>query len=362
MGAVGTSALSTQATETTTVVRDASTPATAAPVASTGESLSVSEIYREVADGVVEIAVSSTAGDTPFGGGETRRGQGSGFVYDDAGHVVTNYHVVEGATSVEVTLADGSTHSARVLGSDPSTDLAVLEVDAPAGTLAPLAIGDSDALEVGEQVVAIGSPFGLDATVTSGIVSALERRITAPNGFAIDAAIQTDAAINHGNSGGPLLNGRAEVVGVNSQIETDSGGNVGIGFAVPTSAVQEVVSQILESGSVEHAYLGVGVETIPADVAEQLGVPAGVALTQVREGAPAAAAGLRAATGSRTVDGVAYPTGGDVVTEIEGTAVASAEELQDLIAEHAPGDAIELTVVRDGETQTVTVTLGTRPS
>lgn len=360
VGAVGTSSLSSQGTETTTVVREAPTQE-ATPAASTGESLSVSEIYREVADGVVEIAVTSSAGEGPFGEGGTQRGQGSGFVYDDAGHVITNYHVVEGATEVEVTLADGSTHPARVVGSDASTDVAVLEVDAPDGALVPLAIGDSDALEVGEPVVAIGSPFGLDATVTAGIVSALERRIASPNGFAIDDAIQTDAAINQGNSGGPLLNAQAEVVGVNSQIETESGGNVGIGFAVPTSTVREVVSQILESGSVEHAYLGVGVQTIPADVAEQLGATAGVALTEVREGGPAAAAGLQAATGSQTIDGVPYPTGGDVVTEVEGTAVATAEELQDAIAEQAAGDEIELTVLRDGETQTVAVTLGTRP-
>jgi putative serine protease PepD len=325
-----------------------------------GDALDASQIYESVADGVVEIAVSGTAGEGPFG--ETVRGQGSGFVYDDQGHVVTNYHVVEGATSVEVTLADGSSHPARVVGSDPSTDLAVLEVDAPPGALQPLAIGDSDALQVGEPVVAIGSPFGLDATVTSGIVSAVDRRITAPNGFAIDEAIQTDAAINKGNSGGPLLNSRAEVVGVNSQIETESGGNVGIGFAVPTSTVQEVVSQILETGSVEHAFLGVGVATVPADAADELGAAAGVAVTEVRDGSPAAEAGLRPATGSRSVDGVPYPTGGDVVTAVAGTEIATAEELQDAIDEHAPGDQVDLTVVRGGETLTVTVTLGTRPS
>ena len=365
VGALATAGLAGE-TATTTVVQASETAADATPAAADGDDLSVSEVYRAVADGVVEITVagSGSAGSpSPFDDQDApqTRGQGSGFVYDDAGRIVTNHHVVDGADSIEVTLPDGSSYDARLLGSDASTDLAVIQIDAPADELEPLELGDSDALAVGEEVVAIGSPFGLEATVTSGIVSALDRRITSPNGFAIENAIQTDAAINHGNSGGPLLDSEARVVGVNSQIESESGGNVGIGFAVPSNTVRSVVEQILEDGSVEHAFLGVGIQTVPADVARELGEAAGVAVTDVREGSPAAQAELRAATGSQTVDGAPYPTGGDVITAVDGEAVETADQLQSLVGEHAPGDEIQLTVVHDGQTRTVAVTLADRP-
>ena len=366
VGALATTGLSGDATATTTVVQESEARADATPAAADGDDLSVSEVYRAVADGVVEIAVSgggSAEDPSPFGQQDApqTRAQGSGFVYDIQGRIVTNHHVVDGANSIEVRLPDGSSYDARLLGSDPSTDLAVIQIDAPAGDLEPLELGDSDALAVGEEVVAIGSPFGLEATVTSGIVSALDRRITSPNGFAIESAIQTDAAINHGNSGGPLLDSDAKVVGVNSQIESESGGNVGIGFAVPSNTVRSVVDQILEDGSVEHAFLGVGIQTVPADVAKELGEAAGVAVTDVREGSPAARANLRAATGSQTVDGAPYPTGGDVITAVDGEGVETADQLQSLVGEHAPGDEIQLTVVHDGETRTVAVTLADRP-
>ena len=365
VGALAASGLAGEPTATTTVVQTSAATADATPAAADGEDLSVSEVYRAVADGVVEITVAgggSTGVPSPFGDETPQtRAQGSGFVYDDEGRIVTNHHVVENAASIEVTLADGSSYDARLLGSDPSTDLAVLQIDAPVDKLQPLELGDSDALAVGEQVVAIGSPFGLDATVTSGIVSAVDRRITAPDGFAIENAIQTDAAINHGNSGGPLLDSGARVVGVNSQIESETGGNVGIGFAVPSNTVRSVVEDIVEDGDVEHAFLGVGIQTIPAKVAEELGGAAGVGITNVRDGSPAAEADLRAGTGSRTVDGVSYPTGGDVITAVDGDAVGTSEQLQSLVAEHAPGDELELTVVHDGERRTVTVTLADRP-
>ncbi|MGH3023086.1 MAG: S1C family serine protease [Gaiellaceae bacterium] len=357
-GAASYAALSSESTPT--VIRPA-TVAAAELAASTSESLSVSEIYEQTSKGVVEITVASSQS-TPFGESQQAQGQGSGFVYDAEGHVVTNQHVVAGAESVSVRFWDGSTYDATVVGSDPSTDLAVVKVDAPADVFEPLALGDSTELEIGEGVVALGSPFGLEGTVTSGIVSALHRQMQAPNDFTINDSIQTDAAINHGNSGGPLLNLAGEVVGVNAQIKSDSGGNDGVGFAIPSSTVGTIVPQIISDGAVEHAYLGVGVATIPPSVAEELGVPAGVAVTDVRQGTPAAEAGLRAATGSATVDGESYPTGGDVITEVDGTAVSTGAELQNAVDAKRPGDTVSITYARESTSHTVEITLGTRPA
>jgi putative serine protease PepD len=331
------------------------------PAASTSESLSVSEIFEKTSKSVVEIT-STTSQSSPMGGEQRAQGQGSGFVFDSEGHIVTNDHVVDGAESVAVRLWDGAVYDATVVGTDPSTDLAVIKVDAPASTLAPLELGDSTQLTVGEPVVALGSPFGLEGTVTSGIVSALHRQMTSPNNFTINDSIQTDAAINHGNSGGPLVNAAGEVVGVNTQIKSESGGSDGIGFAVPSSTISSIVPQIISSGSVEHAYLGVAVASIPSTVADELGLPAGVEVTEVRGSSPAAEAGLRAATGSATVDGQSYPTGGDVITAVDGTAVTTGAELQVAIDAKSPGDSVSITYTRDGQSTTVEVSLGTRPS
>jgi S1-C subfamily serine protease len=331
------------------------------PAASTSESLSVSEIYEQTYKGVVEItAVSSQS--SPLGGEQQARGQGSGFVYDTEGHVVTNQHVVDGAETVSVRFWDGSTHDGTVVGSDPSTDLAVIEVDAPASILQPLELGDSTQLSVGEGVAALGSPFGLEGTLTSGIVSALNREMTSPNGFTISNSIQTDAAINHGNSGGPLVNAAGQVIGVNTQIKSESGGSDGIGFAIPSSTVASIVPEIVSSGSVEHAYLGVAVASLSGSVARELGVPAGAMVTEVRQGTPAADAGLRAATGSAMVDGQSFPTGGDVITAVDDTAVTSGADLQTAIDAKRPGDTVTITYTRDGSSTTVEVSLGTRPS
>jgi S1-C subfamily serine protease len=331
------------------------------PAASTSESLSVSEIYEQAQKSVVEITSTSSQG-SGLGGEQQAQGQGSGFVFDTEGHIVTNDHVVEGAEGVSVRFSDGSTYDGTVVGTDPSTDLAVIKVDAPAELLVPLALGDSTQLSVGEGVVAMGSPFGLEGTVTSGIVSALNRSMTSPNNFTINNSIQTDAAINHGNSGGPLLNGAAEVVGVNTQIKSESGGSDGIGFAIPSSTVATIVPQIISSGSVEHAYLGVGVASLSQSVADELGVPAGAMVTEVREGTPAAEAGLRAATGSAMVDGQSYPTGGDVITAVDDTTVTNGADLQTAIDAKRPGDTVSITYTRDGTSTTVQVSLGTRPS
>jgi putative serine protease PepD len=341
----------------TTVIRQTVSDAEGAAVPASSTGASVSDVYRAASPSVVQIEVTVQGED-----GQTGRALGSGFVYDSSNHVVTNQHVVDSSTSVRVTTPDGSTYDGRVVGTDPSTDLAVIDVDAPAGTLEPLDLGDSSALSVGDQVVAIGSPFGLQTTLTSGVVSALDRSITAPDGFSIGHAIQTDAAINHGNSGGPLLNMSSQVVGVNAQIESDSGGNDGVGFAIPSNTVKSVVSSILENGSVEHAYLGVSLATITPDVASQLGEPAGAAVAEVKSGTPAAEAGLEAATGEQAVDGQPFPTGGDVITEADGQTITSSDDLQAAIGARKPGDTIQLTVTNDGQTRTVTVTLGNRPS
>jgi putative serine protease PepD len=346
--------------DSTTVVRQV-TVAGSQPAAS-NSSLSVGQIYRRANKGVVEITVTSAGQATPFGGEQNQQAQGSGFVYDDSGHIVTNQHVVDGADSISVKFWNGSTYKATLLGSDASTDLAVIKVDAPSSLLHPLVLGDSSKVGVGDGVVAIGSPFGLEETVTSGIVSALHRSMTAPNDFTINDSIQTDAAINHGNSGGPLLDLHGRVIGVNAQIESDSGGSDGVGFAIPSNTVRSIASQLISSGNVEHAYLGVGVATIPDSVAEALDLDAGVELTQVRDGTPAARAGLRAASGSRTVDGQTYPTGGDVITAIDGKAVSTAAELQAAIDAKRPGDTVSLTYSRAGKSHTVEVTLATRPS
>jgi S1-C subfamily serine protease len=346
--------------DATSAARTVTVGGEAEPAAATNEALSVAEIYRRSAASVVEITVSGGGAD-PFGGGLSQS-QGSGFVYDDDGHVITNQHVVAGADSVTVTFSDGSTRDGTVVGSDPSTDLAVVKVDAPADELEPLALADSDELEVGDGVVAIGSPFGLSSTVTTGIVSALHRQITAPNDFSINDAIQTDAAINHGNSGGPLLDLEGRVVGVNSQISSETGGNDGIGFAVPSNTVEKIATQLIADGEVEHAYLGVGVATVTPAAAEELDLPIGVQVTSVRSGTPADEAELEPGTGQRIVDGEVYAVGGDVITAVDGEAVETAEELQRAIDAKSPGDTVELTVVRDGEELELDVTLASRPA
>jgi S1-C subfamily serine protease len=351
--------------KTVTVVRPTAA-ATSEAVANPSGELSVNQVYRRTRAGVVEITATS-GGDSsspfPFGdGSQQQRAGGSGFLYDDDGHIVTNQHVVAGASSITVTLSNGRRLKATLVGSDASTDLAVLKVDLPADQITPLRLGDSSSVNVGDGVVAIGSPFGLQETVTSGIVSAVDREIPSTNNFAIDNAIQTDAAINHGNSGGPLLNLRGEVIGVNAQIESESGGSDGVGFAIPSNTVRSIASRLISDGNVEHAFLGVSLQTIDADAAAALDLPRGAAVTEVRSGSAADDAGLRAATDTATVNGQEYPKGGDVITALDGKAVRSSDELRTLIDAKRPGDRVTLTFTRDGETHTATVTLGTRPA
>lgn len=337
-------------TATQTIVRQVTV--TDSQPAASSSALSVSAIYDRVHQGVVTIKVATQGG----------QALGSGFVIDSDGHIVTNAHVVDGASSISVEFANGSSYDAQLVGTDASTDVAVIKVDAPSSVFTPLALGDSNTVQVGDQVVAIGSPLGLDETVTSGIVSALHRTITSPNNFAISDAIQTDAAINHGNSGGPLLNSSGEVIGINSQIESDSGGNDGIGFAVPSNTVKSVADQLIATGKVEHAFLGVGIATIDESLSSELNVPAGVEVTQVTPGGPADHAGLKAADATSVVAGQEVPTGGDIITAVNGKSVTTSEELQSVIGAMKPGDTASLSVSRDGSEHTVQVTLGTRPS
>ncbi|HEX6761250.1 MAG TPA: trypsin-like peptidase domain-containing protein [Gaiellaceae bacterium] len=357
-------AVSTQATTSTpTTTRTANTSGT----------LTVGQIAKDASPGVVEIdstmSSSSHSGSGsqpfPFGGGGgsgagTSEAEGTGFVIDTAGHIVTNEHVIQGASSVTVTFDDSATYKATVVGSDESTDLAVLKVNAPASVLHPLQFGDSSSVAVGDGVVAIGDPYQLDDTVTSGIVSAVGREITSPNNLLIVNAIQTDAAINHGNSGGPLFNLDGKVIGITAQIQSQGGGNEGIGFAIPSNTVQQVTSELIQNGTAKHALLGITPQTIPASLATTIGDAAGVAVGKVQSGTGASSAGLKAATGSVTIAGVQYPTGGDVITSVEGTAVATAEQLRAIVDSHQPGDSLKLVVVRGGQSRTVSVTLGTR--
>ena len=300
---------------------------------------------------------------SPFGGQQPQQAQGSGFVYDPDGHIVTNEHVVDGATSVSVRFWNGNTYKATVVGSDPSTDLAVIKVDAPQSILSPLAVGDSAKVLVGDGVVAIGSPFGLEETVTSGIVSALHRQMQAPNNFTINDSIQTDAAINHGNSGGPLLNSEGQVIGVNAQIaERLRRQRWASASRSRRTRSRSIASQLIESGKVEHAYLGVSVQTIPESVASDLGLVAGVELAKVTSGTPAAKAGLHGSTGDEESRGRAYPTGGDVLTEIDGQKITTAEELQRAIDSKHPGDTVSITYWRNGESHTADVKLASPSS
>jgi S1-C subfamily serine protease len=354
------------------VVEATPAPSQAAGTAQTGATgIDVGTIYRRSGPGVVQIT-STTQGQSGvdvFGNpiqGQSQQALGSGFVIDKDGHIVTNYHVVQGASRVEVSFSNQDTVKAEVVGTDPSTDLAVLKVSEPAKALTPLTLANSDAVQVGDPVVAIGNPFGLDRTVTSGIVSALQREVRSPNNYTIDHVIQTDAPINSGNSGGPLIDAQGRVIGVNSQIETANGGggNVGIGFAVPANTVKSVVAQLLADGRVDRAFLGVTLQDVSTDVARLLRLPArsGVLIGGVQPGSAAAKAGLKGGTDQVVVAGESYQLGGDMIVAIDGKQVTSVDALREAIAAHKPGDTVSITVVHsDGKRATVAVALGKAP-
>ena len=359
--------------EKTTVIREEAAPASAEPAAfQTNKPQSINAIYRASAPGVVHIETTSRVAEpldpffgNPFGATQTQRALGSGFVIDKSGHIVTNYHVVRGANAIQVSFSNNERFKARLVGADPSTDVAVLKVEVKSRALKPLPLGDSDNVRVGDQVIAIGNPFGLDRSVTAGIVSAVQRRIEAPNNLSISHVIQTDAALNHGNSGGPLLNAQGQVVGVNAQIETGgiSQGNVGIGFAIPINTVKSVVAQLIKHGKVEHAFLGIEGETLTPSIARlfHLPVTSGVLVATVRPGSAAARAGLKPATTEVTVEGQSWPAGGDVIVKVDGVPTPTVDRLSDLITSKKPGDKITLEIVRGTSRQTLTAKLGRLP-
>jgi putative serine protease PepD len=320
-------------------------------VASSSPSYDAAAIYAKASPGVVDIRVTegassqSQGGLSPFvpGGSQQAQAEGTGFVYDRQGDIVTASHVVSGATKIAVRFGDGTIAKATLVGSDPSSDTAVIRVSVPDATLTPLTLGDSSTVAPGEGVLAIGSPFGYTESITAGIVSAVDRDIQAPNNFAIPNTIQTDAAINHGNSGGPLIDSSGKVVGVNVQIATDdqsgASNNAGVGFAVPSNTVKSVVDDMIAGRTVRHAYLGISVGDDPTG--------AGARVDSIRAGSPASKAGLRA---------------GDVIVAADAAKIASANQLTAVVAEHQPGDTLRLTVERDGSSLEVDATLGTRPA
>jgi putative serine protease PepD len=317
----------------------------AQPASSTSTVDSLTQIYKDDTAGVVDITVESTTSSSsdgfPFGapqGPQKQQAEGSGFVIDSKGNILTAEHVVANADSVTVTFQDGSTAKATVVGADKSTDTAVIHVDVSSSELHPLALGDSSSVQPGQSVVAIGSPFSLPGTMTAGIVSATNRTITAPNKFSITGAIQTDAAINHGNSGGPLIDTATNtVIGINDQIETDTNDNAGVGFAVPINSSKAVAQTLIAGGTVKHAYVGVKI----------LDVPGGAKITTIVKDSPAAKAGLKV---------------GDVVTSFNGAAITSADDLTGAVFHARAGQTVTVKIRRGGETKSLQITLGVQPS
>ena len=329
---------------------------------------SVREVYTRDGPGVVTVDVNSQS---------IGPGGGSGFVIDKRGYVVTNQHVVEDADSVSVRFSSGAREEAEVVGEDPSTDVAVLSVNAPEESLKPLTLGDSDSVGVGDPVIAIGNPLNVGISVTTGIVSGLGRPIDAPNGYTISGAVQTDAALSSGNSGGPLLDSRGEVIGINSLSAAAPGfGTVaqGLNFAVPINTVKSVADQLIETGRVEHGYIGVrmfpaGVEDLavysglsPEEVSEEYSLPeSGAIIREVVEGGPADEAGLKGGGEGEEVSGLTVPLG-DVITEVEGERVTTPDDVSKVLNSKRPGDSLALTVVTPGEdAREVTVTGGDQP-
>jgi S1-C subfamily serine protease len=336
-----------------------------------GTGLTAGDIYKRDAPGVVYVkaeVVQHTQSPFDFGLPQEQRGEatGSGFVIDKDGTILTNAHVINGARKVTVQFANKQQQTAKVLGKDESTDLALLKVDPTGLNLVPLTLGSSRTVQVGDPAVAIGNPFGLERTLTTGVISAVHRPIQAPNGFQIDDAIQTDAPINPGNSGGPLIDATGKVIGINSQIETGgsgSNGNIGIGFAVPIDTAKRYIPQLKKEGHIDRGYLGVSTTTIDKSL-DGLNLPAkhGALVEAVTPGGPADDAGLRGGDINATLNGQSIQLGGDIITAVDGKEIATNEDLTAAIANRKPNEKVRLTIQRDGKPKTVEVTLGDRPA
>jgi S1-C subfamily serine protease len=362
--------------KTVTVVQQSAAPIAPSNASQQSAGLTPHQIYEKDAPGVAFVTSTIVRqSESPFGffRGESQQqgtATGSGFVINKDGTILTNYHVVENEVKVTVSFEHGKTVEAKVIGKDPSNDLAVLRIPTEGLTLHPLALGDSSKAQVGDPVLAIGNPFGLDRTLTTGVVSALQREITAPNGFTIGNVLQTDAPINPGNSGGPLLNAAGEVIGINSQIETggSGGGSVGIGFAVPINTAKNELAQLEKGGTVRGAYLGVSTLAIDPSLAGlNLPVKSGALVETVEAGTPAAKAGIRGGNLEAQLSGGKVAVGGDIVVNVDGKAISSAEDLSKLIASKKPGDTISVEVLRATgsggyEHKTLKVTLTARPN
>jgi len=362
--------------ERTTTVREVVSefplrPTDVASGARSGGAMTLRDIYRNDAPGVVQVT-STTKVEVPqtdwfgnsFGlGTEIQRSLGSGFVIDKAGYIVTNYHVVGAAQVVQVSFSNSDSMKAQVVGKDPSTDIALLKVEASSRALKPLELGNSDTVQVGDQVAAIGNPLGYDRSISAGIVSALQRSLTSPDGSPIDRVIQTDAQLNHGNSGGPLLNAQGQVIGVSSAVANTGAGtqeNTGIGFAIPINTVQDVVAQLKAHGRVDHPLLGVLGRSVNTQIANQFQLAAqrGVLVERVISGSGAEIAGLRGATTRVVVEGESYQLGGDLIVRAGGQDVASTERLREIVSEHRPGDTLPVEYYRGSERRSADVKLG----
>jgi S1-C subfamily serine protease len=339
----------------------------ATPIANpeSGEAPTVHDIYKQTAPGVVFIRSEVVQqSQSPFGFPQTQQGEatGSGFVLDRNGNILTNEHVVDGARKIEVGFGNNKTVDAQVVGVDASNDLALLKVKG-GKDLKPLPLGNSDEVQVGDPVVAIGNPFGLDRTVTTGIVSAKQRELTSPNGFTIKNVIQTDAAINPGNSGGPLIDAHGRVVGINSQIATAGGrGSIGIGFAVPVNTAKKIVQQLKDKGKVEHAFLGVTGVAITDKLSSSLNLPSNSGVLVQRVAGPAKAAGIKGGDTAVTVGSSNLLLGGDVIVSIGGKKITSMDQVINVIDSHKPGDSVDVQLQRGSGKRTVSVKLGKRPA
>jgi S1-C subfamily serine protease len=363
-------------TSTVTTVQSAPLQPSNASQVTTG--LTPHQIYVRDAPGVVFVTstIVQQGESSPFnlfGGGETQRqgkATGSGIIIDGNGTILTNYHVVENAVKVQVSIEKGQNVDAQVVGKDPSNDLAILRIPTDGLTLHPLTLGDSSKVQVGDPVLAIGNPFDLERTLTTGVISALQRQITAPNGFTIDNVLQTDAPINPGNSGGPLLNAQGQVIGINSQIETGGSGNgsVGIGFAVPINTAKSEISQLEKGGTLRGAYLGLTSLTIDGSLsALNLPVKSGALVQSVQHGTPAEKAGIRGGNVSGNTENGSVAIGGDIIVSFDGKVVTSSEDLANDVASKKPGDTVTVGLLRaNGKGsyahKTVSVTLGSRPN